>query len=85
MTDRPSETPSPEGAARREAMLDDLLAVLQRTKRRRQRRRWVLATAGSFALAVVVIRFIFPDGAGSTPTAVAPPRSAQVDKLVEVR
>lgn len=53
---------SPEGQARREAMLDELVGVLKHTHTVRRRRKRIVTAGACACLALLVARLIVPDG-----------------------
>ncbi|MCP4250445.1 MAG: hypothetical protein GY778_25665 [bacterium] len=56
------ESLSPEGNARREAMVGPLVEVMRHTHRSRRRRRRVLAGGGTLAVLFVVLKLTLPGG-----------------------
>ena len=68
MNNTQHEPLSPQGAARREAMLDELIEFSKQSHRMR-RIRWGIVTAGATAcLAVVLLRLAVPVGNGPSQT-----------------
>ena len=64
MNDPPSEPLSEVGQARREAMLDELVAVLNQTHRARRLRRRVLGTGVVVCLVLLLMRIGWPGAGG---------------------
>ncbi len=68
MSDRNCEPLSSAGVARREAMLDELNKVMERTHRNRRALRRIAATGGSACLMLLLIRLAFPGTSNPTDT-----------------
>jgi hypothetical protein len=68
MINGPFESLSPQGQARREAMLDHLVGEMALVHRRRRARRAALSSAGAVLLLVGLIRFANLDSANNTLT-----------------
>ena len=74
MNEQQCEPLSPAGIARREAMLEELVEVVKRTRRVRRRRRQVLALGGCVSLLLALIWVGLPGASGPRD---APPIAQQ--------
>ncbi len=64
MNDPPIEPLSPAGQARRQAMLDELVAAMELTHRRRRTRRRLLGGAGCMCLALALVWLLWTGASG---------------------